>query len=76
MCIRDRGYTGFKDFKLAFIKELESQKYIHQSINFNSPFYQQESISQIINNMSSLYKESIDLINSQLDILYLSLIHI
>ncbi len=70
MC-KKLGFKGYKDFKLSFIKEIESQKYIHQSIDFSSPFYQQESISQIINNMSSLYKESIDLINSQLDILYL-----
>lgn len=65
---RKLGYKGFKDFKFAFIKEIESQKYIHQSIDFSAPFYQQESISEIINNIGSLYKESIDLINSQLDI--------
>ena len=41
------GFKGYKDFKLSFIKEIESQKYIHQSIDFSSPFYQQESISQI-----------------------------
>lgn len=65
------GFQGFKDFKLSLIKKIESQKYIHQSVDFNSPFLEQESITEIINNISHLYKNSIDLINAQLDIPYL-----
>lgn len=65
------GFKGFKDFKLALIKEIESQKYINQSVDFSLPFFRQETTPEIINNISSLYKESIDLINTQLDISYL-----
>lgn len=62
------GYKGYKDFKLAFIVELEAKKHENNYVNFNTPFFQEESTLQIINSMSYLYKQSIDLISSSLDI--------
>lgn len=32
------GYRGYKDFKLALVRELESSKFINRSINFSTPF--------------------------------------
>ena len=65
---RKLGFEGYRDFKIAYLKERESQKYVTNNVDFSLPFYQNASSASIINSMSSLYKESIDLINSQLDI--------
>lgn len=62
------GYSGFKDFKLALAIELESLKFVNQSVDFSTPFYQEESTGEIINDLSSLYKETIQLIQSQIRI--------
>lgn len=61
------GCKGFKDFKYQLIKELESNKYTQQSVDFTVPFYPSETTHQIMNNISSLYKESVDIIHSCLD---------
>ena len=62
------GYDGFKDFKIAFLMEIELNKLIHKSIDFSQPFYQDESTTQIIHSMSSLYKETIDTISTLLNV--------
>lgn len=62
------GYTGYKDFKLALAIELESSKFIDQTINFSTPFYQSETTREIINDLSSLYRETIQIIQSQIHI--------
>lgn len=62
------GYRGYKDFKLALVRELESSKFINRSINFSTPFYQSETTQDIINDLSSLYRETIQLIQSHLNI--------
>lgn len=62
------GFSGFKDFKIALLLELESQKYITNSIDYSFPFSLSEPTDVIVNNLSSLYKDSIDIIISQFDI--------
>ena len=64
---KELGYDGFKSFKLALVKELESQKYIHTTVNFNTPFDTDDSAQNILNSMSSLYKESIDIAQTSLN---------
>lgn len=59
---------GFKEFKQRLIKEIESQKHMKQTVDFTIPFYSSETVLEIINNISNLYKESIDIINSSIDI--------
>lgn len=61
------GYDGFRSFKLAMIRDLESQKYTNTSVNFSVPFDTNSSAQSIINSMSSLYRESIDIAQSSLD---------
>lgn len=58
---------GFKEFKQRLIKEIESQKHMKQTVDFTIPFYSSETVLEIINNISNLYKESIDIINSSID---------
>lgn len=62
------GYTGYKDFKLALAIELASSKFIDQTINFSTPFYQSETTREIINDLSSLYRETIQIIQSHINI--------
>lgn len=62
------GYHGFKDFKMDYIRQMESLKYVNQDIDFSFPFHSDEPTWQIINSLSQVYKESIDLINSELNI--------
>jgi DNA-binding MurR/RpiR family transcriptional regulator len=61
------GCEGYKDFKYQLTKELESSKYAKQSIDFTVPFYTLEGTYDVIKNMSTLYKESIDIINASLN---------
>ena len=65
---RKLGYHGFRDFKIDFMKHIESLKYVKQDIDFSFPFQNDEPTWQIINNIANVYKESIDLINSELHI--------
>lgn len=62
------GYPGFREFKYQLLKKLESNKFVKQSVDFTKPFYLSESDFEIINNLSSLYKETIDIINANLDL--------
>lgn len=66
--------SGYKDFKYQLVKELETHKYLHQSIDFTTPFHTSQSTFDIINNLSSLYKESIDIIHSSLHVSQLEII--
>ena len=50
------------------MRYMESLKYVRQDIDFSFPFQSDEPTWQIINSLARVYKESIDLINSQLDI--------
>lgn len=65
---RKLGYKGFRDFKIDFMRYMESLKYVRQDIDFSFPFQSDEPTWQIINSLARVYKESIDLINRQLDI--------
>ncbi len=65
---------GFKDFKLKLTKEIENQKYIQNDVDFTKPFHSKENTVMLINHFTNLYKESIDIINSSLDIKNLEMI--
>lgn len=64
---KELGYDGFKSFKLALVKDIESKKYLNNSVDFKNPFDLDSSAQSIINSMSSLYKESIDIAQTSLD---------
>ncbi|HIX81557.1 MAG TPA: MurR/RpiR family transcriptional regulator [Candidatus Erysipelatoclostridium merdavium] len=62
------GYKGFRNFKMDYLREMESLKYVNNDIDFSFSFNSDEPTWQIINSLSSMYKESIDLINGELDV--------
>ena len=51
------GFQGIRDFRQAFLVELESNKYIVNSVDYTVPFETKETTDSIINRMYSLYKE-------------------
>ena len=58
------GFQGIRDFRQALLVELESKKYIVNSVDYTVPFETKETTDSIINRMYSLYKEGIDLLQS------------
>lgn len=65
---RKLGYKGFREFKIAFIRELESKKFVVSHVDYSVPFQPQESMETIVNRIYSLHKESMDAMQSALDI--------
>nr|WP_314464424.1 MurR/RpiR family transcriptional regulator [uncultured Clostridium sp.] len=61
------GFTGFRDFYHALLKEMESNKYIVNSIDYNMPFQIKDSTDDVVNSIYSLYAESIVLVQSCLN---------
>lgn len=65
---RKLGYKGFREFKVALIRELESKKFVVNHVDYSVPFQPQESTETIVNRIYSLHKESMDAMQSALDI--------
>ncbi len=63
---RKLGYKGFREFRTAFIKEIEADKYQSSEVNYNVPFAHKVGVRDMIRQMGSLYKESVDLCISQI----------
>lgn len=62
------GFQGYRDFKMAFLKELEGNKYISKDVNYSVPFLQVETSEEIVNSLFSLYSESLKVIQQQLNV--------
>ena len=62
------GFQGYRDFKIAFLKELEGNKFIIKDVNYSVPFQQVETSEEIVNSLFSLYSEGLKVIQQQLDI--------
>lgn len=58
---------GFKEFKVLLSRELEASKYLNNDVNYTIPFNQEDNNQDIINKMSSLHRNSIDMITSSLN---------
>ena len=61
------GYHGYSQFKVEFIKEMESRKYQIETVDYSQPFRGSESIQDIICSMAAMYKEGTDLLLQKLD---------
>ena len=59
--------SGFSEFKQKLIKELEAEKYIKNTVNFDVPFSTDANDLSIFKDMASLYKETVDLVQKNLD---------
>lgn len=58
---------GFKELKMRLVQERETNKFLSKNVNYSIPFQFNETSEDIIDNIYSLYKESINLIHSQID---------
>lgn len=65
---RKLGFNGYREFRIAFLLADQQEKLIQKDIDFNRPFYFSETPKEILMDISSLYKESIELINTSIDI--------
>lgn len=61
------GYSGYKTFKINLLKELEAQKYIIKTVDYNIPFDKNQTADQVVQSIFSLYSQSLPLIQTQLD---------
>ncbi|RHS95691.1 MurR/RpiR family transcriptional regulator [Erysipelatoclostridium sp. AM42-17] len=61
------SFSGFKQLKVQLVKEIESNKYISKKVSYSIPFQFNQTSYEIIDNMYSLYNESIKLIQSQIN---------
>ena len=62
------GYQGYRQFKLALLQELEANKYMVCQVDYTLPLQVNETSEQIIQNMFSLYQESIQQVYHHLSI--------
>lgn len=62
------GYKGYKSFKVDLLKDREAQKYLVGHVNYTIPFQFNETTDEIMQNMFSLYQDSIMQVYSSLDI--------
>lgn len=61
MC-RKLGFDGYRAFRLEFIKEMESYKYVSEQVDYDNPFNAMEGTHEIICKITNLYRESTDLL--------------
>lgn len=62
------GYAGFREFRVALVKELEASKYTVHTIDYTRPFCATEPTETVVNRIYSLYKTTMDQVQSQLDL--------
>lgn len=62
------GYAGFREFRVALVKELEASKYTVSTIDYTRPFRAAEPTETVVNRIYSLYKTTMDQAQSQLDL--------
>lgn len=67
MC-RKLGYKGFREFRVALARELESGKYVISTVDYSYPFMPSETTETIVNSIYSLHKKSMDQVQSQLNL--------
>ena len=61
------GYNGYRDFKFAFIQEIESEKYMQRNVDFSVPFSCDADPTEIIRSMFDLFQNNIAVLNAQID---------
>lgn len=59
---------GYRQLKLALLKELQTSKFVVNKVDYTTPFQSYETTEEIMQNMFSLYQESIGHIHSSIDI--------
>lgn len=62
------GVQGYRQLKLALLKELQANKFVVNKVDYTTPFQSYETTEEIIQNMFSLYQDSIGHVHHHLDI--------
>lgn len=61
------GFSGFRDFKMAFIRDLEQQKLVKTSIDYSVPFSLDDPTDLLMQKMYSLFTECMEQVQASLD---------
>ena len=65
--VRKLGYKGYKEFIVAYIKEIESNKHIRSNVNYDFPFVDGRP-NEVLKGLVDLYQESTELIFKSVDL--------
>lgn len=65
--IKKLGFSGYREFKLAFLLELEASKSQKKDINFTIPFTHFQNTEEIVDQMFSLHQECIAIVRHSLE---------
>lgn len=63
---RKTGMNGFRQFKSELTRELEASKYVSRTVDFSQPFNIRETTGSIFQSMSSLYRNTVDVLQRSL----------
>jgi DNA-binding MurR/RpiR family transcriptional regulator len=64
---RKLGCDGFRQLKHELTKDLEASRYLQKEVDFNTPFGTHQSVPDIIDSLSDLYRESVTITQHSLD---------
>lgn len=62
------GYNGYRSFRIAYVKEYENARHQSQAVDFSTPFKELNNRDEVFHSLSSLYKETVDVLISELDL--------
>lgn len=65
---RKLGFNGYRTFRIAYVKEYEMSRYQTQAVDFSTPFKELNNRDEVFQALSSLYKETIDVLIRELDL--------
>ncbi len=64
---RKIGCDGFKEFKMKLLQHTETNKFVHKTVDFSFPFQVGDSTTDIVHNMTALYRDGLDVLQESLD---------
>lgn len=62
------GIQGYRQLKLALLKELQASKFVIHKVDYTIPFQSYETTDEIMQSMFSLYQDSIKHVHHSLDV--------
>ena len=66
MC-KSLGFSGFRELRMALVKEQEAARYVVGTTDYTTPFRPTEPSAVVANRIYSLYKNTMDEVQAQLD---------
>ena len=66
MC-KNLGFSGFRELRMALVRELEAARYVVGTTDYTTPFLPTEPAGTVANRIYSLYKNTMDEVQAQLD---------